>query len=158
MPSDIREKIVEEARTWLETPYLHLGRRKGIECDCIGIISKTGQSLELLKAHNDESGYSDNPHGGVAESLLDKHLIRYHDVKENGPIELERILPGDMGLFWYKARGVGQHCCIFARHRFDPKIVTMIHSLRAVGKVTEATVNPFWKKRLLRLYRFPGVS
>jgi len=33
-----RQYVVDEAKTWLGTPYQHKGRVKGIGCDCGGIV------------------------------------------------------------------------------------------------------------------------
>lgn len=33
-----RDQIVEEARTWMNTPYAHRGRVKGVGVDCGGLI------------------------------------------------------------------------------------------------------------------------
>ena len=32
------ERIVAEASTWLGTPYRHQGSRKGVGCDCLGLV------------------------------------------------------------------------------------------------------------------------
>jgi cell wall-associated NlpC family hydrolase len=33
-----RPDIVEEARSWLGTPYHHQAALKGVGCDCIGLL------------------------------------------------------------------------------------------------------------------------
>lgn len=32
------EQIIQEARRWLDTPYRHQGRRRGVAVDCIGLV------------------------------------------------------------------------------------------------------------------------
>ena len=32
------ERVLAEARSWLGTPYRHQGGRKGVGCDCLGLV------------------------------------------------------------------------------------------------------------------------
>ena len=51
----MRDSIVAEARTWLDTPYLHQGRRKGHGVDCLGlVIGFDGQAIvvEWFDSHS----------------------------------------------------------------------------------------------------------
>ena len=34
----IAEAVVKEALSWLGTPYRHQGSRKGVGCDCLGLV------------------------------------------------------------------------------------------------------------------------
>jgi cell wall-associated NlpC family hydrolase len=42
-----RQTIVETARSWLGTPYRHLGRRKDRHVDCVGLIIGVGAELGM---------------------------------------------------------------------------------------------------------------
>lgn len=33
-----REAVIAAARSWLGTPYHHQASRKGVGCDCLGLI------------------------------------------------------------------------------------------------------------------------
>jgi NlpC/P60 family putative phage cell wall peptidase len=34
----IRQTIIAEARAWIGTPYHHQAARKGVGCDCLGLV------------------------------------------------------------------------------------------------------------------------
>jgi hypothetical protein len=74
------------------------------------------------------------------------------------PIALNDLALGDFGLFWYRDRREAQHFAIFGDHPLLPGVPTMIHSYLLANKVTENTVDDFWLKRILKIYRFPGVA
>jgi NlpC/P60 family putative phage cell wall peptidase len=38
MTGTIADAVVAEALTWLGTPYRHQGSRKGVGCDCLGLV------------------------------------------------------------------------------------------------------------------------
>ena len=38
MSESVADAVVGEALTWLGTPYRHQGLRKGVGCDCLGLV------------------------------------------------------------------------------------------------------------------------
>jgi hypothetical protein len=88
--------------------------------------------------------YSALPHDGMCEKMADKYLVR-----QAQPIPF----PGQVGLFYVNARGVGQHFCVFAWHEATQRI-TMIHAFPDVRHVTEMGISEFWRKRLIRVYDY----
>lgn len=45
--SDIENAIIQEARTWLGTPFKHQGRLKGQGVDCLGLLVGVAAALRL---------------------------------------------------------------------------------------------------------------
>jgi cell wall-associated NlpC family hydrolase len=37
-PTPAGKAVIAEAMTWLGTPYRHQGSRKGVGCDCLGLV------------------------------------------------------------------------------------------------------------------------
>lgn len=51
----IEDKIVNEAMSWLKTPYHHMGRIKGVGVDCGTILIEVYSAVDLIK--NFDTGY-----------------------------------------------------------------------------------------------------
>lgn len=132
-------EIIETARDWLDTPFHHQGRAKGVGVDCIGLA--VGVLRELGIESPDLPGYSREP-DGVLEKMLDKHLTRIS------------IQSGALLLF--KIRRNPQHVAIATEGGY------MIHSLYAgknrQSKVSEIPIDQWWSDRIIRAYALPGVT
>ena len=61
--------LLTEARSWLDTPYHHQGRLKGVGVDCIGLIIGVAHALNLSEF--DTHDYARIPNANMLESLLD---------------------------------------------------------------------------------------
>ena len=78
-------RIVEEARTWRNTPFLHQGRLKGLGVDCAGFIGEVAQNVGIsVEIPND---YRPQEDGTAMMRLLSKHLTF---------IEMKDVRPGDV--------------------------------------------------------------
>lgn len=40
-------RVVNVARSWIDTPFHHQGRQKGIGCDCLGLIMGIAAELQI---------------------------------------------------------------------------------------------------------------
>jgi NlpC/P60 family putative phage cell wall peptidase len=50
---DLRDMIVQEARGWIGTPYMHQASLKGVGCDCLGLVR--GVWREVLGAEPEQA-------------------------------------------------------------------------------------------------------
>ena len=41
----MRERVLDEARRWIGTPYRHQGTRLGVGCDCLGLVRGVWRAL-----------------------------------------------------------------------------------------------------------------
>ncbi len=143
MPS--RNDVYTEARRWVGTPYHHEGRVLGQSCDCIGLVIGVARSLGLAcPADRDLPRYSSIPHDHVAERTADLLMVPAGN----------SLRAGQIGLFWFRDRGHGQHFAIFARG----ERTTMIHAYRHSRRVVETGISPFWLKRLIRVYDYREIA
>lgn len=150
-----RQQIMDRARAYLGTPYRHHGRKLGEACDCIGLVAMVGKDLGVMDG--DFFGYSPTPIGMRSITETDNSLIRIWDRSSNlQPVATDALQPGLVGLFWYANRNEPQHLAILGQHPLDPELRTIIHAHSEVNKVVEATLEAFWLKRLVRIYRLPG--
>jgi len=128
------QKIIDAARACIDTPFHHQGRVPGTGLDCIGLVvvalSAAGMDVR------DRQDYSVRPDGNkLVEAIV-----------EHGGRVVDCIAPADILLFRYD--GQPQHVAIATSEN------TMIHSFAPVGRVVETSVGAYWKRRLLRIYRF----
>jgi cell wall-associated NlpC family hydrolase len=86
-----RQRVVSIAKTWLRTPYVHMGRVKGAGCDCATLIAEVYEEAGLVP-RVDLDYYSPQWHlHRDAERYLDR-VLSYASV-------VEEPLPGDVVLF-----------------------------------------------------------
>lgn len=139
-----------EARRWIDTPYHHEGRQRGASCDCIGLVIGVARGLGLAcPSDRDLPRYTRWPHDHIAERTASALM----EVATEGSIEA--AASGQVGLFWWRDPGHGQHFCIFGEVGGRR---TMIHAYYGIGKVTEAGISAFWRKRLLRVYDYREIA
>jgi NlpC/P60 family putative phage cell wall peptidase len=143
-----RDEIVAAARTWIGTPYRHLGRdRKYI--DCIGFVWAVPRGMGLA-VPDIPSKYTRFPKTSMLIEGCERTLVR----KE--PQGIERIQPGDVLVLWGWERGEAQHFAIVGRHPMVPAVLTMIHAFEKREQVVEHSIDEFWKERYVATYEYPG--
>lgn len=136
-----RRKVIEEARTYIGTPFHHQGRLKKAGVDCVGVLVGVARTLGLTD--HDVPAYTKYPQGGELMPELEKTLIK---------ISLEDLDYGDVMVFWInRFSRVPQHLAL----RTD---IGMIHTYQSVGKVVEHGLTKKWLRRLCAAFRFPGVG
>lgn len=138
----LRERALAEARDWIGTPYRHQGARKGVGCDCLGLVC--GVWTALYGAEPERPG----PYGpdwaefSGGDPLMD--AARRH-CREISAADAE---PGDVLLFRWKPGAAAKHLGILsANGRF-------IHAYSGTAVVESALV-PQWRRRIAGAFRFP---
>ena len=137
---DIRDKIIDSARSFLGTPYNHQGRLKGIGIDCVGLVVKVAEEIGITGIQ-DRTDYSSRPSG-----------ILPIEMKQAGFVEIpvEERMPGDIGIFWFRAPHLPQHAAIFTEKG-------VVHTFNGSDTVIEQRLPQKWLDRLVHVFRFPGV-
>ena len=148
------ERIVAEARTWLGTPYRHHGRRKGVACDCLGLIAGVGRALGLTAY--DERGYSPHPDGISLRAKCDSYLMPVEAAGDPGSEPWTGPPAGAVLLLWVQNRNVPQHLGIVSR--LADGRPGLIHAHQMLGEVKEHGLDEFWRKRIVQIYDYPGVD
>ena len=137
----IRHIIVEAARRWLGTPFLHQGRTQGLGVDCAGLLVGVAHELGLSQFEN--TSYSRSPDGVTMERTLNAELDR---------IPFVAVRPGDVLFF------------SFFRHAQHLAIVTqanplyIIHAHQPNDRVVEHRLDNQWRARVRGSFCFHGVS
>jgi NlpC/P60 family putative phage cell wall peptidase len=140
------EKIVAIERGWIGTPYRHQGARKGVGCDCLGLIR--GVWRELYGEEPELPG----PYGmDWAERSGEERLLKAAERHCGPKISRGEMLPGDLILFRWQAEAAAKHAAILsgARH--------FIHAYEQAGVIESALV-PGWERRIAGVFRLPQVK
>lgn len=142
LPADasttLRASIVFEARTWLDTPFHHQGRVKGVGVDCAGLPIGVAKACGLTWA--DVTGYGRVPRHGVFQAVVQSTLQR---------IFVQEVLPGDLMVFAWRAEP--QHIALVSQ--VAP--LRIIHAWQDAGRCVENDLDTTWRARLRGCYRWP---
>lgn len=78
----IRNELIEEAKSFLGTKWGHIGRKKEVSVDCVGLIACTLQNLNYEV--NDLLNYTHMPDFSILQKKLlqNAYLIDYKDLKK----------------------------------------------------------------------------
>ncbi len=151
-----RDRIVEEARSWMGTAFHHQGRVKKTEkhkggCDCIGLIIEVARALKImgkdgrLLAEADVSGYGRLPDGQRLYRQLQQHLEE---------IPLRAVQPADVMLFCFDQNP--QHVGLVSAYGEEGHF-GLIHCYLQVRKVVEHRLDAVWQEKYVAAFRFPGI-
>lgn len=132
--SDTGQRIVDLAREWIGTPYIHHQSAKGLGCDCVGLL--IGVARELGKEISIKN-YLSTPVGDSLLKELEKHLLA---------IPVPTAKPGDILVFSIGWNGVPRHVGIKSDRG-------LIHADERARKVVEVNLG-FYERLLVGAFRW----
>ena len=130
--------IVEVARDWIGTPYLHQASVRGVGCDCLGLLRGVWRTLygaepELVPAYT--ADWSE-PQG---QEALYQAGLRHMDDVTGTPLAAGQVL-----LFRMRAGSVAKHIGILSN---AGSASAFIHSYSGHG-VVESPLSTPWRRRI----------
>lgn len=131
------QDIIDEARTWLATPFHHQGRVKGAGVDCVGLVIGVARALELA-----DYNYSE-PYGRIPNPN-----IMGRELRQNMTPTVE-IVPGCV--LWFAFAAAPMHLGIVTD-------TGLIHAYSLAGRVVETGLDPQWIARKRGAFLYPGVA
>ena len=136
-------KIIDQARTWIGTEFIHQGRSKKNEkyngaCDCIGLIVGVLKELDNPIYKYDVTNYS--------RLAVGKRLI---EIMDNYFPEASELEEGLIGVF--KFNNLPQHVGFISK--LPDGRWGLIHCYQGANKVVEHELTKPWQNRLLKLYK-----
>ncbi len=139
-----KQDIVDEARGWLGTPYVHQASVRGAGADCLGLLrgvwrAAVGHEPEAVPVYSMD--WSEPQGEERMWAAARRHLI------EKSP---EEMAPGDVLLFRMRDAAVAKHLGIVSAH--DP--TRFIHAYTGHG-VVENTLSEPWRRRVVACFEFP---
>lgn len=153
-PSQV-DAIALTARSWLGTPYAHLGRLKGHACDCVGLVEMVAKELGIPSRSSGldyaADGYGRDPHPQRMRDALLEHLeeveldlpaLRRGDTSSLGPGDILHLRSGS------HARHLG---IVLPREGGG---LNLIHAWSGAGKVVEHNLDKVWLTLIRAGYRY----
>jgi len=147
-----RAIVVNEARTWVGTPYRHQAKVKGAGVDCVGLCLGVGLALDLLPTFDREAwrefaGYGRLPNPTKMEAGLRRFLV---------PV-VGAAQPGDWAWMQWatrEGRDLPMHMAMLA---YGPSGPSIIHAFADVGACVEHGFTAEWPARVVSWWRYPGL-
>jgi len=139
--------VVDIARAWIGTPYVHQGSVRGAGADCLGLLRGVwreiyGAEPEVVPAYSPD--WSEPQRVEALWEAASRHLVEK-------PVRDFRS--GDVVLFRMRAGSVAKHLGIVGAGG-----ATFIHAYSGHGVVESALSAP-WRRRIAAVFEFPaGVS
>ncbi|XUY27529.1 NlpC/P60 family protein [Agrobacterium sp. rho-8.1] len=141
--SDIGERVLVMADSWIGTPYRHQACLKGIGCDCLGLVRGLWRELYGDEPELPPPYARDWAERGGEDRLLAAALRHFLPVAS-----MANALPGDMLLFRWRPDFAAKHVGILADADH------FIHAYEGASVLRSALV-PSWRKRIAGIFRFP---
>lgn len=135
---------VEIARGWVGTPYRHQASRKGVGCDCLGLLR--GVWREMLGAEP-EAPPAYTPDWGEPEG---RERLLHAAARHLRPVGLIEARPGDVLVFRMRRQAVAKHVGLLS----DTAPGAFIHAYSGRG-VVESPLSAAWAARIAAAFRFP---
>ncbi|WP_193175898.1 NlpC/P60 family protein [Oricola nitratireducens] len=139
-----RKEALGIACCWIGTPYRHQASRKGVGCDCLGLVLGVWRELygERITAR---LAYSpDWAETTIGEPLLAALRDRCDE------LDPAAMRPGDILAFRWQVGTAAKHLALLAP---DDRI---IHAYEGHAVMTSAFV-PSWRRRVAGVFAFPAV-
>lgn len=141
-----REDVVQEARTWIGTPFRPQMRDKGVGCDCVGVALGVGWVFGVTEF--DSHHY---PKNGADSGKILEHLDRL-----TNRVPRNEMKPGDLVCLSFHGEPP-IHVGILTHYRGRQDALGIVHAMTNVGFVREHRLSPDWRQKIVRVYRLPGV-
>lgn len=137
-----RKEICDKALEYLDTPFIHQGRLKGVGVDCAGLVVGVAKELNLYNEEvSDLKGYSRIPDGETLYQTLLNGTSKEKSMKD--------LKEGDVLLFRFTR--YPQHVGIYMPNN------KLIHSYEGVGKVVIHSLDDKWKNRIISVFEYFNV-
>lgn len=148
----MRQEIVDEAREWLGTKFVHQARIKGMGCDCVGLIIGVGINTGVLDVNMNSMevrkfmGYSKRPDPRMILLALRTFMV---------PVRKNEAGAGDVVYRSYEVEP--QHLGILTGP-FKEMKSGVVHALRWPNrKVIENRTDEDWYQNVVSAWRYPGM-
>lgn len=141
--------VERHARSFVGTPFLHQGRRKGHGVDCVGLVLCVAEDLGLVDRDGrkflraDYYDYGMQPAGRFVHDECAKRLI----VKPQSDLTAGDVLS-------LRVPHLPTHTAIVA---LRGEALYIIHAYNGAGSVVEHILSEPWRRRIIGSFTFPGV-
>lgn len=141
----MRKRIIQEARTWVNTPFHLHGRLKHIGCDCVGLVLGVAKELNLMSKQNhvlphfETLDYHPRESNKLLVQMLNLHLVEKTNLQIADVVMLKYdSIPGHIGIISQNNSGV----------------LSIVHANMRFKKVVEHTLDESIKSRIVGIFSF----
>lgn len=143
--SATRAAVLDEAASWLGTPYRHQGSRKGVGCDCLGLIRGIWRALYGREPERPGPYTPDWAEAGRNDPLLE--AAQRHFVS----IPPDAARPGDLLVFRWREHYAAKHLGIcLGDERF-------LHAYEGHAVMISPLISQ-WRRRIAGVFAFPKIG
>lgn len=144
---DLRLRVLASAWSFIGTPYRHQGSRRGVGCDCLGLVR--GVWRDLYGTEPEAPGpytpdWAERANGEPMIEAARRHFL---------PLDPAGALPGDLVLFRWRTGAAAKHCGILDAPPAGGG-ARVIHAYEGVA-VLSSPLTPAWARRIAAAFRFP---
>ena len=140
-----RGEIVAAARCWIGTPYRHQASLKGAGCDCLGLVRGVWREVCGAEPETPPAYTPDWAEATGEETLL--AAARRHLVE----VPLGTAQMGDVLVFRMATGVPAKHCGVLTADQ------SLVHAYWG-RSVVETRMVPWWQRRAVAAFQFPGVE
>lgn len=140
-----RADVIAAARQWIDTPFHHQARLKGVGVDCVGLVIGVARELGLIAPDFDVVGYPRVPDGTSLMELAATHMT---------PIDRAAMQPGDVVVVSFDRDP--QHLGILGDYRHGG--LSIIHAAGLTGRVIETRLMFSEQMKYVAAFALPGVE
>ena len=141
--SGVGDAVLAAAQGWIGTPYRHQASRKGVGCDCLGLVRGIWRELYGTEPELPPPYAPDWAERGGEDRLMaaaQRHFV--------AAPSMDDALPGDMMLFRWRPDCAAKHVGILAGPDH------FIHAYEHAAVLRSALL-PSWRRRIAGVFRFP---
>lgn len=134
--------VVAEALSWVGTPYRHQASRKGVGCDCLGLLRGVWRALLGCEPQAPGPYSADWAEAGRQDLLMQAAQLHCR------PRPLEDLAPGNIILLRWRSHLPAKHVGILTgSERF-------VHAYQGHAVLVSALV-PQWRQRIAGVFALP---
>ncbi|WP_421852450.1 NlpC/P60 family protein [Oricola sp.] len=142
-PDTTRARALAIAESWIGTPYRHQASRKGVGCDCLGLVAGIWRELYGAQLRLPASYSPDWAETATGDPMIE--AARRHCLE----LDCGAMQPGDILVFRWQPHAAAKHLAILAaRDR-------IIHAYEGHAVALSALV-PYWRRRIAGAFAFPN--
>ncbi|MBN9244175.1 MAG: C40 family peptidase [Mesorhizobium sp.] len=139
------DAVIAEALAWIGTPYRHQGCRKGIGCDCLGLVRGVWRQVYGRELEEPGAYAADWSPNGEGDRLADAARRHFHEK------DAAAVAPGDLLLFRWRPHWPARHLGIaVSADRF-------VHAYEGAAAVALSPLVPQWRRRIAAVFAFPSI-
>ncbi|MEM9965373.1 MAG: NlpC/P60 family protein [Asticcacaulis sp.] len=146
-----RAAVVDEARSWIGTPYQHRMSLRGEGCDCLGLVRGVWRGLYGTEPWELPVYSGDWAEVGGQEVLV-AALGQWMR-----PVRIDEARAGDVLLFRMKSGAVAKHAAILSDGDMADQRAEIIHAYWGQA-VVASWLGTWWRRHVVAAFAFPEMG